>query len=127
MQTTAEPTSNTDWTECTIADEIIAITSKNTEHKVLTTDYGSIIFFAHDKVVSFYASLANMPTTNTVELGYVPVNPPNYNYVLFPTYCGNHPYIPIGSTWIYSNGKIELFKNDETASAYMYGTYVINN
>lgn len=127
VQTTAEPTSNSDWTECTIADEIIAITLKNTEHKVLTTDYGSIIFFAHDKVVSFYAALENMPTTNNVEIGYVPVNPPNYDYVIFPAFNVGSPYIPVGSTWIYSNGKITLFKNDETASAYLYGTYVINN
>lgn len=127
VQTTAEPTSNTDWTECTIADEIMAITPKNTEHKVITTDYGSIIFFAHDKVVSFYAALANMPTSNRIELGYVPFNPPNYDYVIFPTYYGNSPYIPVGSTWVYSNGKIALFKNDETTSAYVYGTYVTNN
>ena len=107
VQTTAEPTNN-DWTECTVAEEITAITTKNTQATTLTTDYGIINFYKYGKVVSFYGSLMNMPKTDSVDIGFISDNSPNYDYVLLPCYSNSHPYNAICSLWLYHNGKITL-------------------
>lgn len=123
VQTTAVPTNSNDWVVCTVADEIIAITPKNTEHKVLATDYGNIDFYRQGKVVSFYGRLDNLPTGTVVQLGITPFAL-NIANVLFPCYSSNEPYNPVGSIWIYKNSTIELYKPEAVSLIYVFGTSI---
>lgn len=124
VQTTAVPTNSNDWVVCTVTDEIIAITLKNTEHKVLATDYGNIDFYRQGKVVSFYGRLDNLPTGTVVQLGITPFAL-NIANVLFPCYSSNEPYNPVGSIWIYKNSTIELYKPEALSLIYVFGTSII--
>lgn len=126
VQTTAEPTTKSDWTKCTVTKEIMSITPKNTEHKQLTTNYGIIDFYECDGVVSFYGNLTNMPIGNKLTVGDVPSSLPIYDYAVNPFYDSVTPFAPIGSVWIYRGGSFDLFKPGEKTSGYVFGTYIGN-
>lgn len=126
VQTTAEPTTKSDWTKCTVTKEIMSITPKNTEHKQLTTNYGIIDFYECDGVVSFYGNLSNMPVGDKLSVGRVPSSPPIYDYTVGPFYDSDTPFAPIGSVWIYRGGSFDLFKPGEKTSGYVFGTYIGN-
>ena len=126
LQTKERPTNTNDWVECTVAEEIVSIRPKSTEHKPLSTDYGTIDFYRQGKVVSFHGLLTGIPAGERIEIGTVLANMPNFNYIIFPCYDRTRPYVPIGTLWIYSTGQIMLYKQDAKTEAYVFGSYVVN-
>lgn len=124
VQTTTEPTTESDWAKCTVTEEIMSITPKNAEHKMLTTDYGIIDFYRQGKVVSFYGRLSDLPAGMVVQLGIAPFTLNIANGV-FPCYNNTSPYNPIGSIWIYKNSTIELYKPEALSLMYVFGTSII--
>ena len=125
VQTTAEPTNNNDWTECTVAEEIIAITPKTMPCTTLTTDYGTIYFYKQGKVVSFYGGLTKMPSVIHVDLGNISSNLTGLNYAVSTSYDAREPYMPIGTSWVYPDGRIILFKELAKTNGYVAGVYII--
>lgn len=97
-------------------------TSNNGYHEV-TLWNAPVGFYTNNNVVSFYATFNGLLDT-THYTGLMPEHLRPDTYVVMPAYSTNDPYEPIGSFWIYADGKTYLYHPAGVTSAYVSGTYI---
>lgn len=96
----------------------------NTELRTVYLWNKDVNIYIKNDVVSFYAKMDSL-LDSTHFWGTLPVDiRPVNDYVIFPLYSTNDPYMPVGSLWVYSDGKVYGFNTTGATSVYVYVTYV---
>ena len=94
----------------------------------LSTDCGYLYFRKSADAVSVFGTLkvTNQNNIDNTTIGKIPdfLNP-NYDYAVLNVISNYAPYIPVGTLWIYRNGKIELYHNAEN-NIFVFGSYIID-
>lgn len=95
----------------------------------LSTDCGYLYFRKSADAVSVFGTLkvTNQNHIDNTTIGKIPdfLNP-NYDYAVLNVISNYAPYIPVGTLWIYRNGKIELYHNAENTNIFVFGSYIID-
>ena len=95
----------------------------------LSTDCGYLYFRKSADAVSVFGTLKviNQNNIGVYNIGEIPdfLNP-NYNYAVLSAITNYIPYIPVGTLWIYRNGKIKLYHNAENTDIFVFGSYIID-
>lgn len=95
----------------------------------LSTDCGFLYFRKSADAVSVFGTLKiiNQNNIDNLIIGKIPdfLNP-NYDYAVLNVISNYVPYIPVGTLWIYRNGKIELYHNAENTDLFVFGSYIID-
>lgn len=95
----------------------------------LSTDCGYLYFRKSADAVSVFGTLKviNQNNIDNPTIGKIPdfLNP-NYDYAVLNVISNYAPYIPVGTLWIYRNGKIELYHNAENTDFFVFGSYIID-
>ena len=92
----------------------------------LSTDCGYLYFRKSADAVSVFGTL-KVTNQNNIDNTTIPdfLNP-NYNYAVLNVISNYAPYIPVGTLWIYRNGKIKLYHNAENTDIFVFGSYIID-
>lgn len=90
----------------------------------LSTDCGYLYFRKSADAVSVFGTLKVINQNN---IGEIPdfLNP-NYDYAVLSAITNYIPYIPVGTLWIYRDGKIKLYHNAENTDIFVFGSYIID-
>lgn len=95
----------------------------------LSTDCGYLYFRKSADAVSVFGTLKviNQNNIDNATIGEIPdfLNP-NYDYAVLNVISNYIPYIPVGTLWIYRNGKIELYHNAKNTDLFVFGSYIID-
>lgn len=95
----------------------------------LSTDCGYLYFRKSADAVSVFGTLKviNQNNIDDHNIGEIPdfLNP-NYDYAVLSAITNYIPYIPVGTLWIYRNGKIKLYHNAENTDLFVFGSYIID-
>lgn len=95
----------------------------------LSTDCGYLYFRKSADAVSVFGTLkvTNQNNIDNTTIGKIHdfLNP-NYDYAVLNVISNYAPYIPVGTLWIYRNGKIELYHNAENTDIFVFGSYIID-
>lgn len=95
----------------------------------LSTDCGYLYFRKSADAVSVFGTLKviNQNNIDNHTIGEIPdfLNP-NYDYAVLNVISNYAPYIPVGTLWIYRNGKIKLYHNAENTDFFVFGSYIID-
>lgn len=95
----------------------------------LSTDCGYLYFRKSADAVSVFGTLkvTNQNNIDNTTIGKIPdfLNP-NYDYAVLNVISNYAPYIPVGTLWIYRNGKINLYHNAENTDIFVFGSYIID-
>lgn len=95
----------------------------------LSTDCGYLYFRKSADAVSVFGTLkvTNQNNIDNTTIGKIPdfLNP-NYDYAVLNVISNYAPYIPVGTLWIYRNGKIKLYHNAENTDIFVFGSYIID-
>ena len=95
----------------------------------LSTDCGYLYFRKSADVVSVFGALKviNQNNIDDHDIGEIPdfLNP-NYDYAVLSAIANYIPYIPVGTLWIYRNGRIKLYYNAENTDLFVFGSYIID-
>lgn len=95
----------------------------------LSTDCGYLYFRKSADAVSVFGTLKviNQNNIDDYNIGGIPdfLNP-NYDYAVLSAITNYIPYIPVGTLWIYRNGKIKLYHNAENTDIFVFGSYIID-
>ena len=95
----------------------------------LSTDCGYLYFRKSADAVSVFGTLkvTNQNNIDNTTIGKIPdfLNP-NYDYAVLNVISNYAPYIPVGTLWIYRNGKIELYHNAKNTDIFVFGSYIID-
>ena len=95
----------------------------------LSTDCGYLYFRKSADAVSVFGTLKviNQNNIDNATIGEIPdfLNP-NYDYAVLNVISNYTPYIPVGTLWIYRNGKIKLYHNAENTDLFVFGSYIID-
>ncbi len=95
----------------------------------LSTDCGYLYFRKSADAVSVFGTLKviNQNNINNATIGEIPdfLNP-NYDYAVLNVISNYIPYIPVGTLWIYRNGKIKLYHNAKNTDLFVFGSYIID-
>ena len=95
----------------------------------LSTDCGYLYFRKSADAVSVFGTLkvTNQNNIDNTTIGKIPdfLNP-NYDYAVLNVISNYAPYIPVGTLWIYRNGKIKLHHNAENTDIFVFGSYIID-
>lgn len=95
----------------------------------LSTDCGYLYFRKSADAVSVFGTLKviNQNNIDNPTIGEIPdfLNP-NYDYAVLNVISNYAPYIPVGTLWIYRNGKIELYHNAKNTVFFVFGSYIID-
>ena len=95
----------------------------------LSTDCGYLYFRKSADAVSVFGTLKviNQNNIDDHNIGEIPdfLNP-NYDYAVLSAITNYIPYIPVGTLWIYRNGKIKLYHNAKNTDLYVFGSYIID-
>lgn len=95
----------------------------------LSTDCGFLYFRKSADAVSVFGTLkvTNQNNIDNTTIGKIPdfLNP-NYDYAVLNVISNYAPYIPVGTLWIYRNGKIKLYHNAENTDIFVFGSYIID-
>ena len=95
----------------------------------LSTDCGFLYFRKSADAVSVFGTLKiiNQNNIDNLIIGKIPdfLNP-NYDYAVLNVISNYVPYIPVGTLWIYRNGKIKLYHNAENTDLFVFGSYIID-
>lgn len=95
----------------------------------LSTDCGYLYFRKSADAVSVFGTLkvTNQNNIDNTTIGKIPdfLNP-NYDYAVLNVISNYAPYIPVGTLWIYRNGKIKLYHNAENTNIFVFGSYIID-
>lgn len=95
----------------------------------LSTDCGYLYFRKSADAVSVFGTLkvTNQNNIDNTTIGKIPdfLNP-NYDYAVLNVIPNYAPYIPVGTLWIYRNGKIKLYHNAENTDIFVFGSYIID-
>ena len=95
----------------------------------LSTDCGYLYFRKSADAVSVFGTLKviNQNNIDNPTIGKIPdfLNP-NYDYAVLNVISNYAPYIPVGTIWIYRNGKIKLYHNAENTDFFVFGSYIID-
>ena len=95
----------------------------------LCTDCGYLYFRNSADAVSVFGTLKviNQNNIDNATIGEIPdfLNP-NYDYAVLNVISNYIPYIPVGTLWIYRNGKIELYHNAKNTDLFVFGSYIID-
>lgn len=95
----------------------------------LSTDCGYLYFRKSADAVSVFGTLkvTNQNNIDNTTIGKIPdfLNP-NYDYAVLNVISKYAPYIPVGTLWIYRNGKIKLYHNAENTDIFVFGSYIID-
>lgn len=95
----------------------------------LSTDCGYLYFRKSADAVSVFGTLkvTNQNNIDNTTIGEIPdfLNP-NYDYAVLNVISNYAPYIPVGTLWIYRNGKIKLYHNAENTDIFVFGSYIID-
>ena len=95
----------------------------------LSTDCGYLYFRKSADAVSVFGTLKviNQNNIDNPTIGEIPdfLNP-NYDYAVLNVISNYAPYIPVGTLWIYRNGKIKLYHNAENTDFFVFGSYIID-
>lgn len=95
----------------------------------LSTDCGYLYFRKSADAVSVFGTLKviNQNNIDNPTIGEIPdfLNP-NYDYAVLNVISNYAPYIPVGTLWIYRNGKIKLYHNAKNTDFFVFGSYIID-
>lgn len=95
----------------------------------LSTDCGYLYFRKSADAVSVFGTLKviNQNNIDNSTIGEIPdfLNP-NYDYAVLNVISNYAPYIPVGTLWIYRNGKIKLYHNAKNTDFFVFGSYIID-
>lgn len=95
----------------------------------LSTDCGYLYFRKSADAVSVFGTLKviNQNNIDNATIGEIPdfLNP-NYDYAVLNVISNYIPYIPVGTLWIYRNGKIKLYHNAKNTDLFVFGSYIID-
>ena len=95
----------------------------------LSTDCGYLYFRKSADAVSVFGTLKviNQNDIDDHIIGEIPdfLNP-NYDYAVLSAITNYIPYIPVGTLWIYRDGKIKLYHNAENTDIFVFGSYIID-
>lgn len=95
----------------------------------LSTDCGYLYFRKSADAVSVFGTLkvTNQNNIDNTTIGKIPdfLNP-NYDYAVLNVISNYAPYIPVGTLWIYRDGKIKLYHNAENTDIFVFGSYIID-
>ena len=95
----------------------------------LSTDCGYLYFRKSADAVSVFGTLKviNQNNIDNATIGEIPdfLNP-NYDYAVLNVISNYSPYIPVGTLWIYRNGKIKLYHNAKNTDLFVFGSYIID-
>ena len=95
----------------------------------LSTDCGYLYFRKSADAVSVFGTLKviNQNNIDDYNIGEIPdfLNP-NYDYAVLSAITNYIPYIPVGTIWIYRDGKIKLYHNAENTDIFVFGSYIID-
>ena len=95
----------------------------------LSTDCGYLYFRKSADAVSVFGTLkvTNQNNIDNTTIGEIPdfLNP-NYDYAVLNVISNYAPYIPVGTLWIYRDGKIKLYHNAENTDIFVFGSYIID-
>lgn len=95
----------------------------------LSTDCGYLYFRKSADAVSVFGTLKviNQNNIDDYNIGEIPdfLNP-NYDYAVLSAITNYIPYIPVGTLWIYRDGKIKLYHNAENTDIFVFGSYIID-
>ena len=93
----------------------------------LSTDCGYLYFRKSADAVSVFGTLKVTNQNNIDNTTKIPdfLNP-NYDYAVLNVISNYAPYIPVGTLWIYRNGKIKLYHNAENTDIFVFGSYIID-
>lgn len=95
----------------------------------LSTDCGYLYFRKSADAVSVFGALKviNQNNIDGYNIGEIPdfLNP-NYNYAVLSVIANRIPYIPVGTLWIYRDGRIRLYRNAENTDIFVFGSYIID-
>ena len=95
----------------------------------LSTDCGYLYFRKSADAVSVFGTLkvTNQNNIDNTTIGKIPdfLNP-NYDCAVLNVISNYAPYIPVGTLWIYRNGKIKLYHNAENTDIFVFGSYIID-
>lgn len=95
----------------------------------LSTDCGYLYFRKSADAVSVFGTLKviNQNNIDNATIGEIPdfLNP-NYDYAVLNVISNYIPYIPVGTLWIYRNGKIKLYHNAKNTDFFVFGSYIID-
>lgn len=95
----------------------------------LSTDCGYLYFRKSADAVSVFGTLkvTNQNNIDNTTIGKIPdfLNP-NYDYAVLNVISNYAPYIPVGTLWIYRNGKTKLYHNAENTDIFVFGSYIID-
>ena len=95
----------------------------------LSTDCGYLYFRKSADAVSVFGTLKVIDQNNIdgYNVGEIPdfLNP-NYNYAVLSAITKYIPYIPVGTLWIYRDGRIKLYHNAENTDIFVFGSYIID-
>lgn len=95
----------------------------------LSTDCGYLYFRKSADAVSVFGTLkvTNQNNIDNTTIGKIPdfLNP-NYDYAVLNVISNYAPYIPVGTLWIYRNGKIKLYHNAKNTDIFVFGSYIID-
>lgn len=95
----------------------------------LSTDCGYLYFRKSADAVSVFGTLKaiNQNNIDNPTIGKIPgfLNP-NYDYAVLNVASNYIPYIPVGTLWIYRDGKIKLYHNAENTDIFVFGSYIID-
>ena len=95
----------------------------------LSTDCGYLYFRKSADAVSVFGTLKviNQNNIDDYNIGEIPdfLNP-NYDYAVLSAITNYTPYIPVGTLWIYRDGKIKLYHNAKNTDIFVFGSYIID-
>jgi hypothetical protein len=95
----------------------------------LSTNCGYLYFRKSADAVSVFGTLKVINQNNIDDpiIGEIPgfLNP-NYDYAVLNVISNYIPYIPVGTLWIYRDGKIKLYHNAENTDIFVFGSYIID-
>lgn len=95
----------------------------------LSTDCGYLYFRKSADAVSVFGTLKviNQNNIDGYNIGEIPdfLNP-NYDYAVLSAVTNYTPYIPVGTLWIYRDGKIKLYHNAQNTDIFVFGSYIID-
>lgn len=95
----------------------------------LSTDCGYLYFRKSADAVSVFGTLKviNQNNIDGYNIGEIPdfLNP-NYDYTVLSAIANYKPYIPVGTLWIYRDGRIKLYHNAKNTDIFVFGSYIID-